>query len=141
MRVIRFFDKEHNCQVKKEHNLFARRMGSGLTEVEDKSRNELWLFCPWCGEKLAEFVEAEEKADWIHIYETSSDSDKSIPARDEHFTLNCGQTLLIEHVLYNKTDFEQSEICPECLLQRKLFPPKFRFFLRGSIEKLAPATP
>lgn len=141
MRTTRFFNKQHDCQVKKEYNILARRMGSGLTEIEAKARNELWLFCPWCGERLAEFVEAGETTNKIHIYETDSERSRAIPMRGEYIRINCDKDLLVGQILYNESDVKQEEICPECLLQQRLFQPKFRFFLKGKIEKLAPATP
>lgn len=138
MRQVKLFIKKHNCPIKREHNLFARRVGTGLTEVEHKTLTQLWLFCPWCGERLAEFTDvAEPDSGWVHIYETDSDHSKAIPAREEYFKMNCDQTILIEETLFSsdlgKIDWDL--ICPECLLQRRLFSPRMQYLLRGEVVK------
>lgn len=133
MKRIEIFDKPHDCPVKKEPILFAQ--GTTNTEIGIRARAELWLFCPWCGERLGQLTEAEYTGD-THLYGTNSDLSKHLPALDDLHRVNCGRHLRVKSVKGRTGPVTNDGICHECLMQKPLDERRFEYILTGQIVEL-----
>lgn len=102
---------DHECPVLTKKWLFAPH------EAIILASRELWLFCPWCGEQVADLIECgPEYTREVHI---ASRTD-AIGTGDIE-KVNCGMTLDIEEIVFS--DYKHylhrndEKLCQECVFQ------------------------
>ncbi|MBI2065229.1 MAG: hypothetical protein HYT62_04210 [Candidatus Yanofskybacteria bacterium] len=116
-RRVVFRSNDHECPVLTRKHLFAPHEAMLLAV------RELWLFCPWCNEQLADLVECgPEYTKEVHI--VSLPTSKAV-CRTDVVTVNCGLDLQIEEIFHNKNHqlhCNDLKLCQECVFQIPRLP-------------------
>lgn len=117
-RRVVFRANDHQCSTFTRDYLFAPH------EAMILAVRGLWLFCPWCGEQLADLVECgQEYTREVHI--ATIPYSKGV-CHGDYITVNCGMDLRIEKLSYsdsiNYLPLYDTKLCQECVFQRQRLP-------------------